>query len=126
MLENSMKPSIVLKASEINNTSLLFGTTNSLSVVFSSSADTLRVVVQFIGLSLPLVLVILAFTLYMIVPCRWRSGNPSVYTRCRRVGLSPVVMHHRSEGAKFHPLYIPRRPRLATQQSDFSHLHRGD
>lgn len=116
-----MKQPIALTASEINNNSLLPNTISSpLLFLF---ADSLGQAVQFIGLSLPLMIVMLAFTLYMIVPCRWRSGNPSVYTRCRRVGLSPVVMNHRGVGAKFHPLYIPRRPRPAAQQNESFHLH---
>lgn len=61
-------------------------------------------------LAMPSMFVFLFFGAYVLFRCPWFSGGPSVHTRLRRVGLSPVKVCHRRGRATFHPLYIPERP----------------
>lgn len=57
----------------------------------------------------PIMATVFILTFLIFVRCPWLSRAPSVYTRLRRVGLSPAQVN-RHGGEPFHPLYIPRRP----------------
>eukprot|EP00796_Vickermania_ingenoplastis_P004638 gene4638-3341_t len=65
---------------------------------------------NFIIVMMPIMGVAFCTTLWIFFRCPWFSGAPSVYTRLRRVGLSPVHVGRHGGTDMFHSLYIPKKP----------------
>lgn len=113
-------------ASEMKNSSSTGSSITAHTVTLLSAIDVITQAMHYVGLTMPILLVTFSLTGYLILRCPWRSGNPSVYTRLRRIGLSPVVVRHQGGGAKFHPLYIPHRPYPKNRQKESPHQFRDD